>query len=42
MEKYTCPKCHRDIKGKDHPNKHHPLCPLAILAKKDAKGGFAK
>jgi rubrerythrin len=41
-EQYVCPKCHFSINGEDHPNKHHLLCPIANLAKKDKDGNFVK
>jgi len=41
-EQYVCPKCHLSRDGEDHPSKHHPLCPIANLAKKDKDGNFVK
>jgi hypothetical protein len=35
----ACPKCGRVATT---PKQHHPLCPLAMLAKKTKAGNFAK
>ena len=34
----TCPKCGRTYTGVDTPAQHHPLCPIAQLAKKTPDG----